>query len=348
MKRFLFAALLAFPAAVRADVTIRRVTSTSGFGGGFTSESTQYLKGTDERSDTSTTFQNPLMNKMAGGNRSDIILIGQDRMIRLDHAKKAYHEGTISEMGKMMEKASANGPSGKASQPSHRVTKCDFKVEPTGEKKTLDGYSCERVRVTMLMEIEDIKTGQKSEMRLVSDDWNAEATGDLEALRDAEAAFGKAFAAKMGADLSMDESRQWGLSMAMMMGVSQDQMKAKLVDLKKEFSKLKGFPVVTEVSWYNKTPGAQAGQPAAPPAAASGENMPSLSGGAGGIASGLAGMMMRKKMEAAAQNSAAHAQARANGDEPLFHSRTELRSIKIGSVDPGVYQIPAGYKKAEK
>ena len=251
MKRILCAALLAAATAVRADVTVKRVTTTDGFGGGFSSESTSSLKGTDQRSDTATKFQSVIMNKIGGGNRSEIILVGEDRMIHVDHAKKTYREGTITEMKQMMEKMSSQGnPSEKGAKgaPTHRVAKSEIKVEPTGEKKTVNGYPTERVRMTMLMEIEDLKTHEKTETRLVSDNWNTPETGELKALRDAEMTFGKAFAAKMGLDMSNEESGRWGLGMAGMFGVPPEQMKSKLAELKKEFAKFKGIPVVTEVS----------------------------------------------------------------------------------------------------
>jgi len=347
MRRWIMSlAATVLAAAAAADVTVSRVTTTDGFGGGTTIESSDRMKGTDRRSDQTTKFGNSLMNKMAGGARTEIVLVSEDKMLSLNPAKKTYRQGTISEMGKAMEKARPQTGAKKESKSSYRVTKSSIKVEPTGEKKTIAGFPCERVRMTMVLEVENIETKDKSEMRLVTDNWNTPETGALKTLREAEAAYGKAFAQKMGLDLSSQDASQWGLGMAAMMGLSQEQMKTNVAEMKRELSKMKGVAVVTEIAWYNKQEGAPKPKPAAPAASAEEDKggLPSLSGGAGGFAAGLAGKMMAKRMEASAAKSQAGAEARASGEAPVFKSRTEIKSVSAGAVDEGVFQVPAGYK----
>jgi hypothetical protein len=340
------AATVLAAAAAAADVTVSRVTTMDGFGGGMTTETSDRIKGTNRRSDLNTKFGNALMNKMAGGARTEIVLVSEDKMLSLNPAKKTYRQGTISEMGKALEKARPQSGAKKESKSSYRVTKSSVKVEPTGEKKAIAGFPCERVRMTMVLEVENVETKAKSEMRLVTDNWNTPETGALKALREAEAAYGKAFAQKMGLDLSGPDADRWGLGMAAMMGLSQDQMKANVGEMKKELAKMKGVAVVTEIAWYNKQEGAAKPKQAAPSASSAEDKggMPSLSGGAGGFAAGLAGRMMAKKMEASAAKSRAGSEARASGEAPVFKSRTEIKSVSAGAVDSGMFQVPAGYK----
>ena len=332
-------------AAAAADVTVKRVATTDGLGGAVTVQTTEDLKGTDRRSDSTSTFANGLMNKMAGGLRSQIVHVADDQVLDLNPAKKTYRQGTISEMGRKMEKARSSSGRGKDVKPTYRITRSSIKVDSTGEKKTVNGFPCQRVRLTMIMEVENIETHEKSEMRLVSDNWNAPETGAFKALREADAEFGKAFAKKMGLDLSAQEADPWGVGMAAMMGLSGDEVKAKAGEMKKELAKMKGVPVVTDIAWYSKREGAA--QPkGTPPAAKADEDAgaPNLSGGAGGFAAGLAARMMKNKMQASADKSRASSEARASGEEPLFKSRIEIKEVKTGSVDDSRFQVPAGYK----
>ena len=63
MKRWILCAALAASAApAAADVTVNRVTTMDGFGGGSTHDSKEYVRGTDRRMDSTVAFGNGVMS----------------------------------------------------------------------------------------------------------------------------------------------------------------------------------------------------------------------------------------------------------------------------------------------
>lgn len=341
----------ALSASVWGDVTVKRVTTMDGFGK-TTTESVDRFKGTGRRGDIKVRFGNTLMNNLSGGTRSEIVLPDEDSVLDLNHAKKTYRRGTLSEWRERMEEMrKTQNPSEKAKRsekPTHRIVKSSVKVTPTSEKKTLNGFPCERIKAEMTMEVENVETRERSTMRLVTDSWNTPSTTDLKRLREAETTHGAAVAKKMGMTLSPGEAQSWGLGMAALMGLSEDQAKNRIEEMRREFSKLKGVPIVTEVSWFGKKE-RQKSHPSAPAARVSNEDeTPNLSGGAGGIAAGLAGKFLKKKAEASAAKSAEESRAKDAGEEPIFQSRTETLEVTTGPVDETLFQIPPGYKEEKK
>ncbi len=339
--------------AVWADVTVESVTKTGGVRGmgGSETTSTEFLQGTNRRADSTIKYDGKLMNRMAGGEKSEILLVSQDKAYHLDHKRKAYRESTLSGMAKQMEEMQKAGPEPEEraavdEKPTHRITQSEFKVNPTGEKKTLNGFNCEKYIVTMMIEAEELETKQKTKTRLVTDQWTTPETAALKQLSQAEKTFSEAYMKKLGWNLSARDAQQFGMAvMSASMGVSEKDMRARMEALKKEMSKVKGYPVATEVKWFMESDAmAQAAEARREELANVEEDDGSvdLSGGAAGILGGMAGKFARKK---AAERKAA--KPKSSGDEPAFSSYMEIRRVETAAIPGDKFQVPAGYKKAK-
>ncbi|MBI4395903.1 MAG: hypothetical protein HY548_02325 [Elusimicrobia bacterium] len=344
---FLLAASLA-AGPLAADVTVSRLIKSGGFRGMGASETqtTEHYQGTNRRQDSTIKFTGALMGRMAGGDSVEITKVAEDKAYTLNPPKKSYRERTLSEAAQMMKKEGGPARQEKESKPTHRITKTDFKVDPTGEKKTINGFPCERYVVTMLVEAENIENKQKTQTRLVTNNWTTPETPALKTLQQEERTFNEAYLKKLGWDMSPRDAQQFGeTGMAMMMGVDEKEMNPKMAELKKEMSKMKGVPVAMEIKWFIESDEAakamreaQKEAAAQRPPEAEDEGV-DVSGGPSGILGGMAAKFAKNKMKASAEK-----KAEAKDDESSFSSYMEIREIKTGAVPADLFQVPAGYK----
>jgi hypothetical protein len=338
-------------APLMADVTVTRVTKTSGFKGvgGFETRSTDSTSGMKRRSESATAFANKLVNKMAGGgSKVEIILVDQDKAYRIDIRAKTYQESAISQLAQDMKAATGQMQEAKPEQeapPTHRVTKAEVKVEPTSQSKTINGFSCALTRLTMLMEVEELQTKTKTTNRMVQEIWATPETAALKTLQAEETAFGQAYLKKLGFGMDMQENQRLGLSaMAMGMGVPEKDMEKNMAAMSKELAKLKGVPVLTDVKWFTATDKAAAKPKAEKPKIEEEENEAvDLSEGASGVLGSFANRFAKKKAAQAAEKQAASADPSA----PSFSSTMELISVAVTAVPADSFAVPAGFKKVK-
>jgi hypothetical protein len=204
--------------------------------------------------------------------------------------------------------------------------KFDVKVDKTGERQTINGYSCEKVIVT-LKAVGEMKpdaakgeTGGQGGMMVTSTQWmTPKVDGWEEAL-----AFWKTFAEKSG----FTSGSGPGASVESLMG-SNPQLAAAFKRLMEEGQKLNGVAVKTESvfeSW---------GQPAAPQGMEEQPKEEKPPSSMGGLLGGL-GRKMAKKPESGGTSE--------SDRKPVFESSSTLESVSSASLDAGLFAAPANYK----
>jgi hypothetical protein len=138
--------------------------------------------------------------------------------------------------------------------------------------------------------------------------------------------FQRAFARKLGVNVTPGEARLMGMEVfAAMSGMSEAELGKGLSRVKKEMSKIKGYPIRSEVTW-NLEPAGEASVQESPGVSTSTQDTTGRSCLFGGLA-GLTG------------------QQGAGGGAPLFSSEFEVQSIEVKPVPAKTFEIPAGYTR---
>ncbi|HEY6011662.1 MAG TPA: hypothetical protein VIX18_09335, partial [Nitrospirota bacterium] len=196
-------AILCPPRAAMGDVTVERFNKSGGIQGIGASESAvvEKLSGLKKHETSSVKMTGAVggfLGKIAGDMGSDVITeIDKDVVRTLDHKKKTYSEHPIT-LPKAKEDPSARSEKGKEEKPKVRVVRNEISVKDTGEKKTINGFDCNRYVVTWLIETENLETKERSKTTMTNDLWNTSETKEIRALQKEEMEFAKAYMKKLG------------------------------------------------------------------------------------------------------------------------------------------------------
>jgi hypothetical protein len=311
-------------------------------------------------------------NRMAHINpdSTEVIDLDQETITRMDHAKKQYTVVTFQEMKAAMEdavrKAQAQPQPAPAAQPASTTPPPQMKfkvtVTNTGATKPVAGLPASESVLKMTAEATDQQSGQTGGMAMTNDMWMVPEIPGYGEVRD----FNMRMAAKMGTMFS-------GAMPSPQMLSAQPGMYSGMADMAKEMSKLKGVPV-SQVMRMGTTvdgsplpaaseaplpasngPGAgdvanQAATNAANSAAntttSNAENqVGSHMGSYSGVASSLGNLGFggfHKKKPAAQPAPATTAPA---NSAVLMESTVEMTNFSSASVDPTLFNVPAGYTK---
>jgi hypothetical protein len=313
-------------------------------------------------------------NRMAHINQdtSEIIDLDQETITHIDHTKKQYSVVTFQEMRAAMEEAAKKAQQQpvtpeQPAAPSAPPPEVHFKVSVnnTGASKQVAGLSAAESILKMSIEAKDQKSGQTGNMAMTNDMWMAPEIPGYSEVRD----FNSRMAAKMGTVFSGPTSSL----MSPQTVQAQPGMFSGMADMAKEMSKLKGVPVsqimrmgsTTDGSALpaaseaplpqsnGPTAGSVAGQ-AADNAATSASNTATANaenkagshmGSFGGVPSSLGNLGLggfHKKKQQQQQPAAAPA---AQNWTVLLESSTEMTNFSSASVDPSLFNVPAGYTK---
>ena len=154
----------------------------------------------------------------------------------------------------------------------------DFSVDKTGQRKTVNGYDCQQVVMTIAMRQKGKKLEDGGGMVMTTDMWMAP---KIPAMQE-QAAFTQRYMKKLFGNDTETMARDLAQAMAMY-----PQMKAAMERMKKEAVKLDGTAVLTTMKIETVMSPEQA------KAKSEGGDKPKM--GLGGIAGGLGGMFGKKK-----------------------------------------------------
>jgi hypothetical protein len=304
----LLATLLSFSLAW-SDTTIETTHKTSGFRGIAASKGTtiQRFQAYKLWESTTTGFAGAILSKITG-KQETITITRVDKGVywTLDSEEMLYEEAPIV--------------------PLKEMTGKKFTVKETGASETINGFPCKEYLITWLLEMEDVETKQRSLSTMTTNLWSTPETATVRSAQADVMKFQRAFARKLRVNVTPDEARLMGMEVfAAMSGMSEAELSKGLSRVQKEMSKIKGYPIRTEVTW-NLEPAGDASVKESPGASTSTQDTAGRSCLFGGLA-GLTG------------------QQGPSGGAPLFSSEFEVKSIEVKPVPAKTFEIPTGYTK---
>ena len=333
--------------SIRADVKIQSLTHFGGIVGMGASNitNTSYLQGHKKRSESNTQFTGAILGTLQkwkhgdkGSNEVIIYRLDENRKFILDSDNKTYREEPIytpPQPSQQTGSSATSNNSGEQKENDERVVKNEFKVQDTGKRQTINGFQTHEYLVTWDLETENTKTHEHARSLMTTELWNSD-DARLAAARTQQAAYNQAYAQLMHIPMPSDMAKQYGLLQLNMSPNGRGQLTDK--DMKSfmdKLSKIKGFPVVTDVKW-------EAGcisNCAQDQQTASQDQQSSDNSGALG---NLLGNLMSKN---STQNSQSGQQKSTDGLTTIFQSRNEVQSIDTGSQPTSLFDVPTGYTK---
>lgn len=230
----------------------------------------------------------------------------------------------------------------KASEPDCRlkIANASFTVKPSGEKKAINGFDTEQYQVAWLVTLAD-QAAKKSNSTLVVNVWTTPYTQPLKDAMAVESAYAKGFANALAGIIARDEKTRVVPEEAQRMieGYLSRYMtpadRAAFLKAGRELEKIKGYPVLTELTW-NVTGDACANVETArsSPEAGGTSSVPTSVGGA---VSSVASWFARKKSDEKAQEIA---------DAAILSFSVEVKAHSVQSIQDSTFLPPRGYQLA--
>jgi len=252
--------------------------------------------------------------------------VDQNLLYALDPDDKTYTEHPLYQPPQEGKSTQSQGGSGNEKQDNDtKITKNEFTVKATGQKKSINGFDTGEYRITWDVETENTKTGEKGKSLMTTDLWTTE-DAKLAKARDEELAYSRAYLKLMKLPTNPDELKLYGF------GVGQGSISG--ADSRAFFDKLrsvKGFPVSVDVTWKGSDTGQQKGDQSG-----GGQQQASPQD----VSKALGSLFGSKKDDDSSAKSS-------DGMTVIFTSHTEIKSVDTGSVDPALFEAPTDYKKED-
>lgn len=318
--------------AARADVKMERVTHFGGvFGmGANDTTSTDYLQGLKKRDESTVKFTGSVLGALQrfkhgdkGSQSVNIMRVDQNLLYDLNTDDKTYSEHPLYEPPQ--EQKPSQGESGgneKQQENDTKVTKNEFTVKATGQKKNINGFGTSEYLITWDVETENTKTGEKGKSLMTTDLWTAE-DAKLDKAREEELAYSKAYLKLMHLPTNPDELKLYGF------GVGPGSISG--ADSRAFFDKLrtiKGYPISVDVTWKASDTGQQ------------------KSGGSGGEQQQANAQDLSKALGSLfGSNKEDDSKKSSDGMTTIFTSHTEVKSVDTGDLASSLFEVPTDYKK---
>jgi hypothetical protein len=302
--------------------------------GTMTSTSTETLAGDRKLTDNDAEFEGKgLLGGLAGkammpsGHSGEFIDLAAMTTAQINHKKKTYTVTPIekwAETQKEMQNAGQAEETGTEKKESPiRVVKSEFKVEDTGETKTLNGFACKKFLALWTVDWENTETGDKGTDRLETATWTTPMTADLQSAQTEEMAFAQAYMKAVGFDMKDFQKdvlgTQWlGLLAAFDPINGQSQMTVDPEKLSSEMGKIQGYPIIIDGK-YSPMPKFKKAE--------------AESSTGGGLAGKVIGGLLKKKPNPEEEKA------------PALAFYTEITALSTSALDPASIQVPAGYQQ---
>lgn len=334
------ALFVAASAAAAQDVQYSTITKVD-LGGGMNAimrmagasevRETAYIKGKKLRSD--------------GEKQSTIFDLDNSRYIILNHSEKTYMSVPLADMARAATSA-VRGVRADQSKDKLKGTavdsagnKADFvvdlKVEPTHERKNIDGNDAQRVLVTMETDVRVTPQGESQsqaagKLVILMDTWNANTGPASDAVRAWEKAASKEVAAAaFGSHANMGPAFS-----------ANPQMAEAVKKAQEEAQKVEGIAVKSTMHMVIVAPDQKFDRALAL----------KETDGAGGAAEkpkGLRGMIGRAIESKTQQQEAKPAADQQQTQGTLAKVTTEIRDVRTTSVPASMFEIPPGYREVQ-
>jgi hypothetical protein len=161
-------------------------------------------------------------------------------------------------------------------------------------------------------------------------EWTTSETDVIKQAEAEEAAFNKAYVAKLGLNVEPEKAEMMGMAYLMTLGVNRQEFAAKLQSFSAEMAKIQGYPIITDVKWAVADSSKSAPQAVAPEREPEKDRfgLPDLSG----IISNKISDKVVSKTSAAEAGT-------------VFSTYIEVKAISTGAASDARFEVPAGYKK---
>lgn len=320
--------------ATFADITLEEQFSVRGEGlmrfANMSGTSTMSISDDKASTKSEVTMESRLARMVAGklGSTTEIVRLDEGKLYQLDMKERNYTEVSLAEQRAELEKALEQAREAQQQQPMPvDESQCEWS-EPVTEvtqsgRETIAGLDAEQLKIASTQSCTDRSTGQVCDFSITLEQWltpefSIEATN-----------FYRAYAEQMGFDASGSGE----------MTQRAETLLGRYPGLWKEIAEaaggVDGYPVRSRFALAIGGPQCEQGKESAGvTAAAVGE---SVVGGVGGRVVGSL-LKRRKKEEPTA--------APSGGMIELLALRTELVSVSAAPVDPAVFEVPEGFRKA--
>jgi hypothetical protein len=246
------------------------------------------------------------------------------RFINIDLKHKTYSVTTFDELRQQIQEARRKAAEQQAK--SHKGSDTQVKITPkirvtpsSGSKQILDHTAKEvKTRIDMEMEAQDAEHGSQS--------------GNMWVNADVYVAPVKAYDEVRRFHLKMAKELDWLPGEAL--SGSNVRISQPMVEYRKNLDTMTGMPLLSYVSVGSGVNPGTTGQ--------STSSQPEKKDSGNVVTKSLGGMFGRKKKDDSAQQ-----QDGSNAGGSLMDMTTEVTSITPGSVDSGLFEIPAGFKQVD-
>lgn len=334
----LFAVALILTGQMFADV-VKKTKSEVNFTkfGKFTSVQNIKISDVKKATDSDNTFKGKgIMGKLAGkfalksGRTGEIIDLPEMLTYRLNHKKKEYRIETIQSYS---EEAGEEGQGSDVEEEVEgteegesdiRIIRSEFKVDDTGEKKTINQFSSQRYEISWIVEWENVRTGETGNNRLLTTVWTTPFVGDVKDCHEQEISFTREHMKRLGFDIDAIQQDILGTNwLAIFSQMSDDGASTQqdVPDFTKEMQKIEGYPVIIDGKYYSAKQG--------------GEEEEDGEEEGGGVKKMLGGFAKKVLKKSKKQDS----------NEPAFSYYTELLEFRTDNVGTEAFQVPTNYKK---
>ena len=274
---------------------------------------------------------------------STIFDLDNGRYIVIDHAAKTYMSVPLADMARVAT-SSVRGVRAERSNDKLKGTavdsagnKADFvvdlKIDPTGERRNVNGYDAQRLIVTMETNVRVTPQGESQSQEagtlvILMDTWNANTGPAADAVR----AWEKAASKEMAAAAFGGNKTNLGAAFPGNPGVAEAMQKAN-----EEAQKAEGIAVKSTMHLVFVAPGAKFDRALA--------LKESEGSGAGEKAkSGLKGMLGRA-LEKSQQQQQQQASTEQKTQGTFAKVVTDVRDVRTTSLPASTFEIPAGYRE---
>ena len=288
------------------------------------------------RSDSLVSFDNRLLNAVAGDRRSaDIVRVDRRVVWTLEPANRLYSECPITGCAQPSQKPAEERKPEQPSKPSEpecpvTVKTNELKVSANGERKTVNGFATERFQIGWTVEIED-RQGRRNGNKVLLDLWTTPEAGAVKDVQQITENYQRRYASALNSGenpIGKFVPREVLAAMSAMMKNVDPRDAKTMAAWGAELRKVRGYPILTTMTWNSE--GSVCGD-----SSARGDS--SGRGGAG--ASGLGGLLGGILGGARPAGGAPGASA------PLVSYSNEVKTMAVRPVSDAMFMPPPDYQR---
>jgi hypothetical protein len=326
MKRLLI--LLALPALLLyADATKETFVRVKMFGGMATTEVTAKTEYRPTMKAEANTTKLIALVSPKPQHLGEITRLDKELIWQLNHDNKTYAEGPLKlPEAKTKAETKTEGSGSTDTAQKYRIVSSEFSVKKLDSTKTINGFTCAGYLATWTLVVEEIATKNRSTTTMYLKEWTTPETDVIKQAEAQEAAYNKAYLAKLGVTVSPGQSSMMGMEYLMTLGMKPEDVAAHWKGYSAELAKIQGYAIISDLKWtVVDSAKSKASTPEREPERGA-FGMPNLSG--------IISNKIADKLTSPEPNT-------------VFAAYTEIKSISVSALPDKDFEVPENYKKIE-